>query len=87
MKPSLVQRHTRVRLFKILARPTLCYGSEAWTLRKSDERHITTSEMKSMRCTAGHTKWDRKRNEEVLQELNIIPTIDYIGYTNIKKIG
>ena len=28
--------------------------------------------------TAGYTKWDRKRNEEVLQELNIIPTIDYI---------
>ncbi|PSN46867.1 hypothetical protein C0J52_13677 [Blattella germanica] len=24
------------------------------------------------------SNWDRKRNEEVLQELNIIPTIDYI---------
>ncbi|PSN41844.1 hypothetical protein C0J52_16225 [Blattella germanica] len=77
MKPSLVQRHTRVCLFKILARPTLCYSSEAWTLIKSDEHRITTSEMKFMRRAY---KVGQKRNEEVLQALNIIPTIDYILY-------
>jgi len=53
MKPSLVQRHTRIRLYKTLVRPILCYGSEAWTLTKSDERRIITSEMKFMRHTAG----------------------------------
>ena len=39
LKPSLVQRHTRTCLYKTLAQPTLCYGSEAWILRR-----ITTSE-------------------------------------------
>lgn len=33
-KSSLVQRHTRIRAYKTLARPLLTYGSEAWTLKK-----------------------------------------------------
>jgi hypothetical protein len=32
LKPCLVQKHTRIRIYKTLARPMLCYGSEAWTI-------------------------------------------------------
>jgi hypothetical protein len=32
--PSLVSRHTRIRIYKTLARPILPYGSEAWTIRR-----------------------------------------------------
>jgi hypothetical protein len=46
LKPSLVQKHTRIHIYKTLAHPMLCYGSEAWTIRKSDERRITACEMK-----------------------------------------
>ncbi|KAJ4437220.1 hypothetical protein ANN_17355 [Periplaneta americana] len=56
MKPSLVQRHIRIRLYKTLARPVLRYGSETWTLRKYDASRITASEMRFMRRTAGYTK-------------------------------
>jgi hypothetical protein len=31
-----------------------------------------------MRRTAGCTKWDRKRHEEVLKELTVEPILDYI---------
>jgi hypothetical protein len=34
--------------------------------------------MKFMWRTAGCTKWDLKRNEEVLQELKMEPVLDYI---------
>jgi hypothetical protein len=34
---------------------------------KSDESRITACEMKFMRQTAGYTKWDLKRNAEVLK--------------------
>jgi hypothetical protein len=51
----------------------LCYGSEAWTIRKSDENGITACEMKFMRRTAGYTKWDLKSNEEVLKERKVEP--------------
>jgi hypothetical protein len=53
LKPSQVQRHTRLRVYKTLARPVLAYGSEAWTIRKADERRLTTAGMRFMRWTAG----------------------------------
>ena len=31
-----------------------------------------------MRHTAGYTKWDHKRNEDILHELHIEPVLDYI---------
>ena len=61
MKPNLVQQHIHTHLCKMLARPVLCYCSEAWTLRTSDETRITACEMKFMRRTAGCTKWDHRK--------------------------
>ncbi|KAJ4440108.1 hypothetical protein ANN_08242 [Periplaneta americana] len=43
MKPTLVQKHTRIRLYNTLAQLMLSYGSEAWTLRKADKSRITAS--------------------------------------------
>jgi hypothetical protein len=63
-KPSLVSRHTRIYIYKTLARPVLSYGSEAWTIRRTDER--ISAEMCFLRRTAGYTRWDHKRNEDIL---------------------
>ncbi|KAJ4449078.1 hypothetical protein ANN_00473 [Periplaneta americana] len=81
---SPVQRHTRIRLYKTLARPVLRYGSEAWTLRKKDESRITANEMKFMRYTAGYMKWDHKRNEDIMEELQLEPVINHSKYANRK---
>ncbi|KAJ4433596.1 hypothetical protein ANN_15906 [Periplaneta americana] len=51
---------------------------QSWTLRKSDENSITASEMKFMLRTAGYTKWDNKRNEDILQELGMELVLQYI---------
>ncbi|KAJ4426951.1 hypothetical protein ANN_26750 [Periplaneta americana] len=80
MKPSLVQRHTRIPLYKTLPRPVLCYGSEAWTLREKDESRITANEMKFMRYTAGYTKWNHKCNEDVMEELQQEPVINHVKH-------
>ncbi|KAJ4451211.1 hypothetical protein ANN_02671 [Periplaneta americana] len=72
------RKHTRIRLYNTLARPMLSYGSEAWTLRKADKCRITAYEMRFMRRTAGYTKWDLKRNCEILKELKTQPVLDYI---------
>jgi hypothetical protein len=64
-KPSLVSRHTRIRIYKTLARPVLSYGSEAWTIRRTDERRLISAEMRFLMRTAGYTRWDHKRNEDI----------------------
>jgi hypothetical protein len=51
-KPSLLSRHTRIRIYKALARPVLSYGSEAWAIRRNDERILISAEMCFMRRTA-----------------------------------
>jgi hypothetical protein len=65
-KPSLVSRHTIIRIYKTLARPVLSYGREAWTIRRTDERILTSAEMCFLRRTAGYTGWDHKRNEDIV---------------------
>jgi hypothetical protein len=42
-KPSFVQKHTRLNIYRTLARPELIYGSETWTIRKADEKKTASS--------------------------------------------
>jgi hypothetical protein len=60
---------------KSLARPT--YGSEAWTVCKSDRTRITANEIKFLR-TAEYTKLHKKRNMEILRELKINSVLEHI---------
>jgi hypothetical protein len=76
-KPSLVQKHTRIKIYKTLARPVLTYGSEAWTMCNSDRTGITANEMKFLRRTAGYTKLYKKRNTEILRELKINSVLEH----------
>jgi hypothetical protein len=77
-KLSLVSRHTRIRIYKALARPVLSYGSEAWTVRRTDERRLISAEMRFLRRTAGYTGWYHKRNEDILTELQISQITEFI---------
>jgi len=61
-----------------LARPTLCYGNEAWATRKQDINRITAWEMKFTWRTAGCTEWDHERSENTLDKLKIKSEIGYI---------
>jgi hypothetical protein len=36
-KPNLVPKHSRLRVY-VLAKPTLVYGSKAWTIKEQDEK-------------------------------------------------
>jgi hypothetical protein len=78
LKPCLVWRHTWVCLYRVLAWPTLCYGSKAWTIRKEDSNGIIACEMKFIQRTAGFTKWDHRRTEEILNKLKIKSMTVYI---------
>jgi hypothetical protein len=78
LKPYLVQKHTRIKIYTILARSILTYGSEAWTICKSDITRIIANEMKFLRRTAGYTELDKKRNTEIVQELKINSVLEHM---------
>jgi len=54
----------------------LLYGSETWTVKASDARRITATEMKYMRRTAGYTWADYKTDAQIAKELKVTPILD-----------
>jgi hypothetical protein len=47
LKPSLVQKYTRMKVYKTLARFMLTYKSDAWTIFKRDESSVTAAEQQT----------------------------------------
>jgi hypothetical protein len=74
-KPNNVQKATGFGIHKTLAIPALTYGSEIWTLRKQDKHRLTASEMKLFGRTAEYTIMDRKKNEEIIEEVHMAPVL------------
>ena len=49
------QLSTQIRFYKMMAVPVLMYGSENWSLNRSDKRKIETAEVRFVRPMAGYT--------------------------------
>jgi hypothetical protein len=45
---------------------------------RTDERRLISAEMRFLRRTAGYTGWDHKINEDILTELQISQTAEFI---------
>jgi hypothetical protein len=56
----------------------LLYSSENWTIKATDARRITESEVKYMRKTTGNTWTDYRTNTETAKGLNTAPSLDNI---------
>jgi hypothetical protein len=46
LTPNLVQRSTRLKLYKTLALPPLLHDSEIWTIKQYDKKRLRTTETK-----------------------------------------
>ena len=57
-----------IRVYNVLVRPVLFYGSENWVLQNNTKSRITAAEMKGMQTIQQDTI-NRKRNEDMLKEL------------------
>lgn len=66
-----IRKETKLKFYKVMAVPTLAYGSETWTLTKKQQSKIQTTEMKFLRNVKGCTKRDLITNENIREELEI----------------
>jgi hypothetical protein len=60
-----VRKETSLRFYKIMAIPTLLYGSECWTLTKRQKSRLEAAEMRILRSVAGYRLIDHRRNEDI----------------------
>jgi len=57
-----------VKFYKVVARPSLLYGSETWVTTKRDKTRLEAAERRSV---TGYTRLDEIRSEDIRQELQI----------------
>ena len=60
---------TKVKVYETMVVPILLYGSECWSLKKTDERKIQTAEMSWLRRMIGISRLQRIRNEVIRKHL------------------
>lgn len=72
------RKETKLKFYKVMAVPMFLYGSECWTLRKSEERKIEAAEMRFLRSIAGYTLLDNKRSDDIRKELGIFKLTEKI---------
>ena len=62
---------TQMKFYKVVARPTLLYGSETWVTTKRDMARLEAAEMRFLRSVKGYTRLDKIRSEVIRKELKI----------------
>jgi len=62
---------TQMKFYKIVARPTLLYGSETWVTTTRDITRLEAAEMRFLRNVKGYTRLDKIGSEVIRKELEI----------------
>jgi len=72
---STLDLKLRKKLVKCYIWSIVLYGAETWTLRAVDQKHLESFEMWYWRRTEKIIWTDHERNEEVLEQRNILHEI------------
>ena len=65
-----------MKFYKVVARPTLLYGSETWVTTKRDMTRLEAVQMRFLISVKEHTRLDKIRSEVIRKELEISGTQD-----------
>jgi len=60
-----------MEFYKVVARPTLPYGSETWVTTTRDLTRLESSEMRLLRSVKRYTRLEKIRSEVIRKELEI----------------
>ena len=67
---------TKITIVQTLVFPIILYGSETWTIKKSDRKTIDTFELWCWMKLLGVTYLDRKRNTEIIDIIQTKRTLE-----------
>lgn len=65
------RKETQIKFYKVMAVPSLLFGSETWTMTAADSKKLQAAEMKFLRSVKGCTILDKIRNDKIREELMI----------------
>jgi hypothetical protein len=91
LKSKIIKRSAEMQIYKTLIRPVVTYGSETWTLTKSDENLLWIFERKILRRIYGPVQkgniWRIRNNEELNRSINGEDIVEFINAQRIRRLG
>ncbi|KAI8516720.1 hypothetical protein Bbelb_053010 [Branchiostoma belcheri] len=87
LKHPSMSMDIKAKLINTIFVPTLTYQCQTWTLSKTQERKLTSCEMRCLRRAAGKTRRDRVRNEVIRQLVGNKPVLQFIAKQRVQWFG
>jgi hypothetical protein len=91
LKSKIIKRSVKLQIYKTLISPVVTYGSETWTLTKSDENLLRIFERKILWKIYGPIRegdtWRIRNNEELNRSINGEDIVKFIKAERIRWLG
>ena len=75
------------KLYKTVIRRTLLYSSDCWTLHRSEQQRLHTTDMKMLRWIQSKTRKDRIINEKFRSDVMVKPITTYVTQKRLSWYG
>jgi hypothetical protein len=90
-KSKLLTRNTKVKIYRILVRPVVTYGSETWTLKTGEKKALRCFERKILRRIFGPVQdtngWRIRYNQELDRLIEGQDTVRFIKAQRLRWLG
>ena len=67
------------KVYKMVIKPTMTYGTECWAVRKKDENRVHVAEMRMLRWIRDNTRKDHVRNQTIQENANVCQMSTFLG--------
>ena len=75
------------RVYRMVVRLTLLYGTECWPLKKNWVQRLMVAEMRMIRWMCGYTRLDRIRNVVIREHVGVAPLEEKLRETILGWFG
>jgi hypothetical protein len=68
-----VPQKLKGKFYRTAIRPAMLYGAECWSTKRRHIQQLSVAEMCMLHWICGHTRLDRVRNDDILDQLEVAP--------------
>ena len=86
-KRKQVSLETKMAIYRGAVLPSLLYGCETWVLSEIESQRLEVFQMKCLRGILGITKFDHRRNEDILEETKQSTVGELVTRSRLRWLG